>query len=120
MKKAIFAAGILAVFTLSGCDFDLDDFLEANPTNATVAQAKGLRDGSYVILTGVIDAHLFGEYYSFSDSTGSVNVEIENSVWARAGINPATLTFPVPFEILGEVDKEPGGVTIEAERVKML
>jgi len=117
MKK-IFFAGLIIVLGLSACDLMNGEF---NPRNVSVSEAKNLRDGVYVRVTGDITRQLFHEWYVFTDNTGSITVEIENEVWARNGINPTTLVLPAAFEIVGEVDKERNQETIiEVERLRKL
>ena len=116
MKKA-FIVGFIVVLAFSGCETNS----ERNPQVSTVSQAKSLRDGTYVKITGTIDSSLFGEWYTFSDSSGSISVEIDNELWVRNGINPTSLVFPASFEIVGEVDKERQQETvIEVESLRKL
>jgi len=116
MKKMIFFGGfVIMLLVLAGCNYS-----ELFPLDETVEGAKGLRDGKYVKITGNIDEFLFENYFKFSDSTGSITVEIENEIWARNGVNPASLTFPILVEIIGEIDKEKNQETIiEVESLKI-
>ena len=116
MKKIVFL-GIIAALALSGCPLGS----ESNPKDVTVSEVKNQRNGIYVRLNGEIVDILVEKFYRFSDSTGSILVEIDNEVWARAGIKPASLTYPTRFEIVGEVDKEKGeDPMIEVESIKKL
>jgi len=115
MKKMLFIIGLIMVLVMSGCNS------ESNPKDETVSGAKDLRDGTYVRITGNIDAHLFKDWYTFSDSSGSITIQIEEELWARNGINPESLEFPVTVEIVGEVCKEKNqGTIIEVEILKIL
>ncbi|MCL2219934.1 MAG: NirD/YgiW/YdeI family stress tolerance protein [Chitinispirillia bacterium] len=118
MKKSLLI-GLVVIFALSGCDGLLNS--EDDLRSVSVSGAKGLKDGVYVRISGSIDSFLLGEWYIFSDASGSIAVEIEDEVWVRAGVNPAGLEFPVRFEITGEVDKDRGqDAVIEVERIKKL
>ena len=118
MKRILFICPVLFLI-FSGCENLI--YNEFNPKNASVAEAKGSRDGTHVRITGTIDSHLIGEWYTFSDNTGSITVEIENEIWARLGINPSSLQLPAPFEITGEVEKERNQNTIiEVDRLIQL
>lgn len=114
MKRALTLCAAV-IFSLFGCNDD------DNPKITTVADAVNFRDGAYVKITGTLDEMIVAEWYTFSDGTSSITVEIENEVWGRSGINPATLTLPAPFEITGEVEKDRGQPTvIEVERLRQL
>jgi len=117
MKKVVLCA-VVVVVGLFSCGLTNS---ERNPKNVSVAEAQNLRDGTYVRIRGAIDSALFGEWYRFSDNTGSIIIEIEDEVWARNGINPFILQLPAPFEIVGEVDREHSqNPIIEVERLKRL
>ena len=119
MRKGLFIISFFMVLSLTSCEDAFNS--ESNPRDATVSQAIGFRDGTYVRISGTIESSTFREWYIFSDHTGSISVEIENEVWARSGINPATLVLPAQFEIVGEVDKEHGQATIiEVGRLRRL
>lgn len=119
MKKTVLCF-VLVVLALCSCN-SLD-----NPDSTSVAEAKNQRDGRYVQLTGTIERAISqnptNEWFEFSDSSGSILVEIEDDVWARAGIDWTALTFPdSTYEIVGEVEKERNqDATIEVERIKKL
>ena len=117
MKKTLFI-GFIMILALFGCDLFNS---EHNPKDTTVAGAKNQRDGTYVRISGQITSEITHEWYTFSDHTGAINIEIENEVWGRSGVNPNSLTFPLPVEIIGEVDKERAQqTTIEVESIKIL
>ena len=117
--KNILIIGFIIVSVLSACN------TENNPRDATVSQARGFRDGTYVRISGTIESMISHEWYTFSDHSGSISVEIENEVWARAGMSPLTdeneEDLPAKFEIVGEVDKERTQETIiDVERLTMI
>ena len=118
MKKAFICCfAVIVVLAFTGCNS------ETNPDVVSVSQAKNLRDGTYVQMTGSIIGSLANEWYTFQDSSGIIQVEIESEVWVRAGINRTNLTFPNSFryEIIGEVDKDRGQDTvIDVSSIKQL
>lgn len=66
---------------------------------STVQQAMNARVGSYITLTGHIVSHQRGDYFTFRDDSGTLRVEIENSVWRNRDIGPDTRV-----RLLGEID----------------
>ena len=81
----------------------------------TVAEAKNLRDDSPVVLRGKIERFLGDEKYLFTDSTGTITIEIDNRLWAGLSINQNDTV-----EISGEVDKDFHGVEIEVNSIKKM
>jgi uncharacterized protein (TIGR00156 family) len=72
--------------------------VQGAPTS--VADAQNARFGSYVTLEGNIVAHLREEYYSFSDGTGEIRVEIPGGTFGGQQVGPDTRV-----RIMGEVDR---------------
>jgi len=120
MKKSVFI-GIITILVLSGIALTGCNS-ESNPQDATISQAKGLRDGTYVRITGEIYQIFTERSFRFKDSTGDITVEIDTELWGRAGRKPPVeADLPLNIEIVGEVDKEKGADTIiEAEFIKIL
>ena len=73
-----------------------------NPTqqNMTVSEVVKLRDDTPVVLTGKIDKALGDEKYQFSDSTGTIIVEVDDDNWRNIQVTPNDTV-----QIRGEVDK---------------
>jgi len=80
------------------------------PEVVTVAQAKGMKDGSVVKLRGRITRRFDSEHFEFQDETGSIEVEIENRRWRGHDVGPDDI-----LEISGKVDWDEGSVEIEVE-----
>lgn len=78
----------------------------------TVEIAKTLRDDAKVVLRGKIERHLGGDNYLFSDSTGSITVDIDNKKWNGQMVSPQD-----QVEIQGEVDKDWNSVEIDVDRI---
>lgn len=64
----------------------------------TVAQAIKAKDETAVTLTGKITRHIKSDYYEFKDSTGTINVEIDDLA------TPSQLKPGTKVCIMGEVD----------------
>jgi uncharacterized protein (TIGR00156 family) len=71
---------------------------------STVQQVMSARVGSYVTLTGNIVSHQREEYFTFQDDTGTLRVEIGNTVWRGRDIRPETR-----IKLFGEIDSGPAG-----------
>ena len=85
----------------------------ASPTR--VAQAMTLRDDSPVILRGKIERFLGNEKYTFSDSTGSMTVEIDRRIWGTLSVNENDTV-----EISGEIDRERNTVEVEVRSIRKI
>lgn len=83
---------------------------------STVSQALKMKDDSYVYLKGNIVKRLKSDKYLFQDSTGSVEVEIDDKRWMGQIVTPADTV-----EIYGKLDKELIGSTeIEVKRIELV
>lgn len=79
--------------------------------DATVAEAKGMKDNSPVKLKGKIENSIGDEKYTFSDATGSIVVEIDDKIWNGQTVAPENIVI-----IEGEVDADwmkPTSVDVE-------
>jgi uncharacterized protein (TIGR00156 family) len=80
----------------------------------SVLDAGMFSDETPVTLTGFIVASLGGEQYTFKDSTGNINVEIDSDKWFGLKVTPST-----KVTIDGEIDKEFNYTKIDVERVSI-
>ena len=78
----------------------------------TVANAKSLRDDTWVTLRGNIVERISDDLYVFKDATGTVNVDIDHKRW-----NGVTVTPQDVVEIQGEVDKDWNSVEIDVKQI---
>jgi uncharacterized protein (TIGR00156 family) len=81
----------------------------------TVAEAKNLHDDTPVILRGKIKRFLGDEKYLFSDDSGTIFIEIDNSVWGTLSVDENDLV-----EITGEIDKDYSGLEVEVKTISKL
>ncbi|TBL30287.1 NirD/YgiW/YdeI family stress tolerance protein, partial [Klebsiella oxytoca] len=70
-------------------------------SETTVAKAKTLSDDTWVILTGKITKKIGDELYVFEDTTGAINVEIDQKRWRGQTVTPENTV-----KIEGKIDKE--------------
>ncbi|MXP57128.1 YgiW/YdeI family stress tolerance OB fold protein [Pantoea sp. Taur] len=85
------------------------------PGMVSAAQAKTLRDDSWVVLEGNIVRMISHELYEFRDASGSVNVEIDDKDWMGQNITPND-----KVRLEGEVDKDWNSVEIDVKTVRVL
>lgn len=88
----------------------------AGPTAAaqviTVEQAKTMSDDTMVILQGNVIQHIGGDNYIFSDSTGSINMDIDHKLWLGQVITPDD-----KVEVRGKVDRDWNSIEIDAKQI---
>ena len=114
MKRKMFFAGVVGIMLVFGIGTAVAQGYTGPGLDAiSVAEAKNLRDDSQVVLRGKIERFLGDEKYLFTDSTGTVTVEIDDRLWAGLSINQNDTV-----EISGEVDKDFRGIEIEVNRIK--
>ena len=71
---------------------------------ASVQQAMALPNNSRVTLTGNIIQSLGREYYTFSDSTGQITVEIDREYWGGLAVGPTDRV-----QIWGKLERKRNG-----------
>ncbi len=90
-------------------------FVGPDGSVTTVANAKSLRDDTWVTLRGNIVERISDDLYTFKDSSGTVNVEIDHKRWNGVTVTPSDLV-----EIRGEVDKDWNSVEIDVKRIQKI
>ncbi|MEO3990199.1 YgiW/YdeI family stress tolerance OB fold protein [Pseudocitrobacter cyperus] len=90
-------------------------FVGPDGTSTTVANAKSLRDDTWVTLKGNITERISDDLYTFKDETGTINVDIDDKRW-----NGLTVTPQDKVEIRGEVDKDWNSVEIDVKQIQKL
>ena len=81
----------------------------------TVANAKSLRDDTWVTLRGKIVERISDDLYKFQDASGVINVDIDHKRW-----NGVTVTPQDTVEIQGEVDKDWNSVEIDVKQIRKI
>ena len=134
LLSAMLAFCLLATFFLASCDYTGDSdssrnvgkneiTQNPNPTSpyqpngqtVTVSQLSGLPHKSYVLLQGNIVNQVWGEYYTFRDSTGEVIVEIERKVLRVTPMPGPSERVELYAKVEWEWDKRNGGAYLEVE-----
>lgn len=88
-------------------------FVGPNGTVTTAANAKTMRDDTWVTLRGNIIERVSDDLYIFKDASGNVNVDIDHKRW-----NGQTITPQDVVEIQGEVDKDWNSVEIDVKQIR--
>lgn len=88
-------------------------FVGPNGTVTTTANAKSMRDDTWVTLRGNIIERVSDDLYIFKDASGTVNVDIDHKRWNGLVVTPQDLV-----EINGEVDKDWNSVEIDVKQIR--
>lgn len=81
----------------------------------TVANAKSLRDDTWVTLRGKITERISEDLYKFQDASGVINVDIDHKRWNGVTVGPQDTV-----EIQGEVDKDWNSVEIDVKQIRKI
>ncbi|HBQ1045006.1 TPA: YgiW/YdeI family stress tolerance OB fold protein [Klebsiella pneumoniae] len=81
----------------------------------TVANAKSLRDDTWVTLRGKIVERISDDLYKFQDASGVINVDIDHKRWNGVTVGPQDAV-----EIQGEVDKDWNSVEIDVKQIRKI
>ena len=81
----------------------------------TVANAKSLRDDTWVTLRGKITERVSDDLYKFQDASGVINVDIDHKRWNGVTVGPQDTV-----EIQGEVDKDWNSVEIDVKQIRKI
>lgn len=94
---------------------DQGGFKGPSISETTVAKAKDLSDDTWVVLTGKITKKIGDELYVFEDSTGGINVDIDNKRWRGQTVTPDNTV-----RIEGKVDKEWTSTEIDVKQITII
>lgn len=101
-----------------GCLFvgvALAAFIDDKSPISTVAEALKMRDDTPVILEGKITHRIKKDTYQFTDSTGSITIEIDKKDWHGVDVRPTDTV-----QIHGEIDKDWIETTIDVHSIKIV
>ncbi|MBQ8871000.1 MAG: YgiW/YdeI family stress tolerance OB fold protein [Alphaproteobacteria bacterium] len=107
-----FANSVMAGF--DGTIQNSGGFKGPEPSVNTVAEALKMSDDMAVVLEGKIEKSLGNEEYLFTDSTGSVTVEIDDDNWRGVTVTPEDTVV-----IKGEVEKDMFKTEIEVDSLRL-
>lgn len=99
----------------AGQGYSQGGFSGPTPGLSSVAQAKTLRDDAWVVLEGNIIKQVGHELYEFRDTSGTVNVDIDDKYWLGQTVSPGT-----KVRIEGEIDKDWNSVEIDVKTLHVL
>lgn len=81
----------------------------------TAADALQAADDTHVVLQGHIVRRIKKERYEFKDSTGTIQVEIDDEDWPPQPVSDKTLV-----KLTGEVDRNWRGVEVDVDFVEII
>ena len=87
----------------------------SSPNLITVKSIDKMNDDEKVTLEGYIVKEISSEHYMFKDSTGEIEVEIDDDVLKGVDITPKT-----KIRIVGEVDEDWLSTKIDVDRVEII
>lgn len=80
-----------------------------------ILDATWLSDGTYVTVVGKITMSLGNELYTFTDSTGSMTIEIDDDEWRGQTVTPDHT-----IKIKGEIDKNDSDSAVDVESIEIV
>lgn len=115
MRK--FIAAFVCILVAGG-GFALADFKTSGKGSAptsTVEECRKLYDGAWVTLDGSIVQILRKERYLFHDTTGDMQVVIENDQWHGRDVTPTT-----KVRLHGKIDRDSASVQIRVRELNIM
>jgi len=93
------------------------DFVGPGSTSSTttVKSVDDMNDDDKVILEGYIIKEIRSEHYTFKDSTGEIEIELDNEDFRGVKVTPKT-----KVKIQGEIDKDWTSTTIDVNHVELV
>lgn len=114
MKKYLFLSLAAAALIGTSGFVMAQNNMQEQLSVTTVEQIGTMNDETPVMLQGTITQSLGDNMYVFSDSTGNINIEIEEDEWNGNSFSPNMVVT-----INGEVDKEGNLSQIDVSEVQM-
>jgi uncharacterized protein (TIGR00156 family) len=84
-------------------------------STTTVKSIDNMNDDDNVILEGYIIKEIRSEHYTFKDSTGEIEIELDNEDFRGVKITPKT-----KVKIQGEIDKDWSSTTIDVDHIELV
>lgn len=98
-----------------GLGYTQGGFKGPSPGLTSVAQAKTLRDDTWVVLEGNIVRQVGHELYEFRDSSGTVYIDVDDKRWLGQSASPEN-----KVRIEGEIDKDWNSVEVDVKTLRVL
>ena len=115
MKKIAAMTVIIALVSMPVLAAGQGGFTGPSGAVTTVANAKSLRDDTWVTLRGKIVERISDDLYKFQDASGVINVDIDHKRWNGVTVGPQDTV-----EIQGEVDKDWNSVEIDVKQIRKI
>lgn len=119
MKSKILAAALLAALaTVAMAQFTGPGGARGGQGTVQEVTAAGVadaREGSNVVLTGNIVAHIRSDHFTFRDASGEVRVEIDDDIWRGRKVGPETRV-----RLTGEVDRDRRGRYVDVDALDIV
>ena len=90
-------------------------FIDDKSPVSTISETLKMRDNTPVVLEGKITRRIGKDKYQFTDSTGSVIIEIDEKDWHNLDVRPTDT-----IQIQGEIDKDWSDTTIDVWSIKIV
>ncbi|AUI66093.1 MULTISPECIES: YgiW/YdeI family stress tolerance OB fold protein [Glaesserella] len=117
MKKLMAVAALLTLSTSAFAGYQNNNtqggYTGGNVKSVTtVAQAKKAYDNTPASISGYIIKQVDEDTFIFKDSTGQIQIDVDDDAWAGLNVNAKT-----KVRIHGEVDKDDGRTQIDVRRI---
>ncbi len=86
----------------------------ADPTSSTVAAAKNMPEESMVVLEGTIAPGETAETYVLTDSTGSIDIVVDEEDMQGMNLNADTVVI-----VEGEIDQNGDNMEIDVDEITL-
>ncbi len=103
---------LLAISTTASAEFVGPGSTKSLVTAKSVSE---MNDDDNVILEGYILKKISSEHFIFKDSTGEIEIEIDNEDFRGVKVTPET-----KVRISGEIDKDSGSATVDVDTVELV
>jgi len=114
---SVFAAATIALTAFNasaGSNMDHQNTEQQKPLSK-VSDVQNMPDDTMVYVQGYITQNLGDEKYTFQDDSGTLVVEIDDSLMKNNMVSPTTMVW-----IAAEVDKNGNIVELDAEEIQMM
>ncbi|MGF1773978.1 NirD/YgiW/YdeI family stress tolerance protein [Vibrio wakamikoensis] len=111
----LFVTNVFAQQNTAGGGFKGPSAEDNLNTVQDILDATWLSDGTYVTVVGKITMSLGNELYTFTDSTGSMTIEIDDDEWRGQTVTPDHT-----IKIKGEIDKNDSDSAVDVESIEIV
>lgn len=112
LTLAVACSALFSTLTANAASSASDN---SNKPISQVSDVKNMNDETMVYIQGYLIQNLGDEMYTFQDNSGTLTVEIDDSLMGNNMYSPTTLVW-----IAAEVDKEGDVVSLDAEEIQFM